>query len=111
MTESSWVDVLRDCIGDVVAMRPTDPVPLLAQMLLGQCRPDWKESAQDYGTRHGLHDKITRALDRAGIDPSRPQQEDVLQRLSAALSECSAPALPRSMGTGRTTGRTGLPTG
>ena len=77
----SWLDDLGRCIGEVVAMRPADPVQLLAQMLTEKPQPpNSEESALEYGTRHSLRDKITHALDRAGIDPSKPQPDDVLKR-------------------------------
>ena len=88
---SAWFSELSECISAVIAMRPPNPTAALAAMLAKP--PNWSESSERYAERHGLAEKVTRALDEAGIVPGQPQPPDTLKRLASILASSSDHAL------------------
>tara|TARA_B110001452_G_scaffold58089_1_gene45099 strand:+ start:414 stop:1043 length:630 start_codon:yes stop_codon:yes gene_type:complete len=90
-----WIDVLTNAYRDVVATRSSDPLARLAKMLVDPPPlwlgfDAWSDSAAAYVKEHKFDELIQESLDKAGIVPSVPQPDDVLERLSTQLLSTTA---------------------
>ena len=81
---STWHETLALCVGDVVAMRPADPIPTLARMLVNheELRPDLEEPTPAYVGRHRFEERIKAAIESASVI-------GVNEKKSAPTADCS----------------------
>ena len=87
--------MLTNAYRDVVATRSSDPLARLAKMLVDPPPlwlgfDAWSDSAAAYVKEHKFDELIQESLDKAGIVPSVPQPDDVLERLSTQLLSTTA---------------------
>ena len=96
----AWLNSLRVCISDTVAMRHPRPMEHIACMLVD---PSFQESlglpTAEYVRRHDLEQRITNALGVAGFKAGDAVPSDMSSRLSAQLlADAKAPPAAAQVG-------------
>ena len=90
---------LQRALSDVVALRASAPLPLLALLLRQPAHAGEEEGSQAYIERHKLHAKLSVAVGSAAVE-SAPDDAAALEALATALeaehAKSEPPQRPRS---------------